>query len=272
MQRFNTSFTAMLGSLWRNRSFVLTLIKRDVQSRYRGSILGLFWSFIQPLFMLAIYTFVFSVVFKARWNAGSDSKTEFALVLFAGLIIFNLFSECINRAPGLVVSHANYVKKVIFPLEILPCVSLGSALFQVCISLLVWLLFYILCIGVPPLTILLFPVVLLPLLLFTLGLSWLFAALGVYLRDLSQIVGLITTVLLFLSPIFYSIESLPVAYRSILLCNPLTPALVAVRNVLYWGVIPSVTGFLVYSVAASLVAWSGFICFQTTRKGFADVL
>jgi lipopolysaccharide transport system permease protein len=163
MQNFSTSPREMVASLWRNRSLTQALVHREVVGRYRGSALGLLWSFFNPLFMLAVYTFVFSIVFQAKWGEGSDSKVEFALVLFAGLIVFNFFAECINRAPGLILANINYVKKVIFPLEILPWVSVGSALFHGFVSLLVWLLFYLLVYGLPSPIIFLLPLVLLPL-------------------------------------------------------------------------------------------------------------
>jgi lipopolysaccharide transport system permease protein len=189
------------------------MVKRDVAGRYRGSILGLFWSLFNPILMLVIYTFVFSVVFKARWSVDSDSKTEFALMLFAGLMIFNLFAECVNRAPTLVIGNVNYVKKVVFPLEILPWVSLGSALFHFLVSLCVWLVACVVLFGELQVTALLLPVVLFPLLMFILGVAWFIAALGVYLRDVGQIVGVLTSVLMFLSPIFYPLSALPVEYR-----------------------------------------------------------
>ena len=169
--------------------------------------MGILWSFFNPVLMLIVYTFVFSIVFKARWIGGTDSKTEFALVLFAGLMMYNLFAECINRAPGLVLGNVNYVKKVVFPLEILPIVAIGSATFHLIISLFVWLCFYLIFIGVPPSTIGLLPVLLFPFFLMILGLTWLLASLGVYLRDVTQIIGILTTALLFLSPIFYPISA-----------------------------------------------------------------
>lgn len=272
MQNFSISPLEMGASLWRNRTLAKALVQREVVGRYRGSIMGILWSFFNPVFMLVIYTFVFSVVFKARWNAGSDSKTEFALVLFAGLIMFNLFAECFNRAPGLVLSNANYVKKVVFPLEILPWVSLGSALFHTLISLVVWLIAYLVLFGTPHATVLLWPLIMLPLLLFIMGLSWGLAALGVYLRDVTQVIGVMTTVLMFLSPIFYSGESLPQEYRSYLQINPLTPAIEQARDVLFWGRVPDMADYLVYLLGAALIAWLGFAWFQKTRKGFADVL
>jgi lipopolysaccharide transport system permease protein len=222
--------------------------------------------------MLAVYTFVFSEVFKARWNATSDSKTEFALVLFAGLLIFNLFSECINRAPGLILSNVNYVKKVVFPLEILPFVALLSSLFHAAISLAVWLLAYTLLIGIPHATALYLPLILVPFLLFVLGFSWALASLGVYLRDVSQFIGIFTTVLMFLSPLFYPASNLPQPYRQWLNFNPLTPVIEQTRAVLYWGQPPNFTLLAIYCVATFFVAWLGFAWFQKTRKGFADVL
>jgi lipopolysaccharide transport system permease protein len=272
MQNFSISPAEMGASLWRNRTLAKALIQREVVGRYRGSIMGILWSFFNPVFMLVIYTFVFSVVFKARWHAGSDSKTEFALVLFAGLMMFNLFAECINRAPSLILSNANYVKKVVFPLEILPWVILGSALFHTLISLFVWLLAYLALFGVPHITVLLLPMIMLPLLLFIMGLTWGLASLGVYLRDVAQVTGVLTTVLMFLSPIFYSGESLPEQYRQFLLINPLTPAIEQARDVLFWGRVPDMATYLVYLLGAALVAWLGFVWFQKTRKGFADVL
>lgn len=256
----------------RRRGLILDLARRDVAGRYRGSVLGLLWSFFNPLLMLAVYTFVFSVVFKARWAGGSDSKTEFALVLFAGLIFFNFFSECINRAPVLVIGNANYVKKVVFPLEVLPVVTMASAAFHLLISFCVWLLFYLLFFGIPPITIALLPLVLLPLMLLTLGLSWLLASLGVYLRDVAQVVTVITTVLMFLSPIFYSVSSLPENYRPFLKANPLTLTIEEARSVMIWGVPFEWMPWVGYLLATMLVAWLGFAWFQKTRKGFADVL
>ncbi len=272
MNKFFTSPSEMFASLIRNRELVLALTKREILGRYRGSVLGLLWSFVHPIVMLLIYTFVFSVVFKARWNAGSDSKTEFALVLFAGLIVFNLFSECITRAPSIILSHANYVKKVVFPLEVLPWVTVGTALFQALMSLSVWLLFYVIFFGLPHATALLLPLVVLPILFITMGLSWMLASLGVYLRDVGQIVGIGTTVLMFLSPIFYPISSLPANYQHLLLLNPLTPAIEGVRDILFWGNLPSIGLYAVYLAISIIFSWLGFVCFQKSRKGFADVL
>ena len=272
MQNFSISPNEMLASLRRNRNLIKALIQREVVGRYRGATFGLLWSFFNPVFMLAIYTFVFSVVFKARWNSGSESKTEFALVLFAGLVVFNLFSECLNRAPGLILSNANYVKKVVFPLEILPWVALGTALFHALVSLLVWLLAYWILFGVPHLTVFWLPVVVLPLFLYVMGFMWLLASLGVYLRDVSQFIGTVTMVLMFLSPVFYPITALPEEYRIYLKFNPLTQVVEQVRDVLFWGKPPDLAALALSLLCGGAVACAGFAWFQKTRKGFADVL
>lgn len=272
MQSFSISPREMTASLWRNRGLIKALVRREVLGRYRGSFMGILWSFFNPVFMLAVYTFVFSVVFKARWSGGTESRTEFALVLFAGLIVFNLFAECVNRAPGLILANVNYVKKVVFPLEILPWVALGSALFHGLISLGVWLLAHCILFGVPHATVLFLPLIALPLVLFIMGLAWGLAALGVYLRDVSQFIGIVTTTLMFLSPIFYPVDALPEAYRGLLYLNPLTPAIEQTRDVLFWGRSPDFAMLLIYLLASAAIAWLGFAWFQKTRKGFSDVL
>lgn len=259
-------------SMKQHRSLLWSLIKREVVGRYKGSVMGILWSFFNPILMLAVYTFVFSVVFKARWIGGTGSKTEFALMLFTGLMVFNLFSECINRAPGLILSNVNYVKKVIFPLETLPIVVCGSAILHFIISLFVWLVFYFIFFGVPSVTIMYLPIMMLPLVFLTLGLSWFLASLGTYLRDISQITIVLTTVLMYLSPIFFPVSALPEEYRPMMQINPLTDIVEQIRNIMIWGKAPD---WLIWSKQLGLsliIGWLGFIWFQKTRKGFADVL
>jgi len=272
MQPFNASPIAMIKSAFTHRNLIRTLIGREVSGRYKGSVLGIFWSFFTPALMLVVYTFVFSVVFKARWAGGGESKSEFALILFAGLLVFNLFSECVNRAPGLVLANTNYVKKIVFPLEILPLVSLGAALFHAAVSLLAWLIFYVLLFGMPPATLFLLPVVVLPLVLLTLGVSWFLAAISVYLRDVGQFTGIVTTAMLFLSPIFYPRSTLPQNYQAALQANPLTLPVEVARDLLFWGRMPQWSSLAIYAAASVLIAWAGFTWFQRTRKGFADVI
>jgi len=249
------------------------MIKREVVGRYKGSIMGIFWAFFNPVFMLAIYTFVFSVVFKARWGVGeSETKAQFAVVLFAGLIVFNFFSEVVNRAPGLIISNVNYVKKVVFPLEILPIVSIGSALFHTAISLCVLLAGFFIFNGFLHATVLLIPFVFIPLIIFIAGLAWILASLGVFIRDLGQAMGLVTTTLIFLSPVFYSVGALPEKFQPALMANPLTFIIEQARGVLIYGHFPDWIGLTIYTAVAVLVAWLGFVWFQKTRKGFSDVL
>lgn len=273
MIEFSAAPREMIASPWRHRDLIVASVKREVLGRYRGSFLGLFWSFFNPLLMLFVYTFVFSVVFKARWGVtGSDSKAEFALVLFAGLIVFNIFAECFNRSTGLILNNVNYVKKVIYPLDILPWISLGSALFHGAISLIVWLLAYTFFYGVPHLTVLLLPLIFLPFIFIVMGITWFLASLSVFLRDVAQFVGVFTTMLMFLSPIFYPITALPENYRVLLYMNPLTPIIEQSRAVLFWGDLPDFKLLACYGIASLLIAWLGFAMFQKTRKGFADVL
>lgn len=255
-------------------ALIRSLIRRDIVGRYRGSGLGLLWSLIAPLFMLAVYTFVFGTVFGARWTPGqtTSSTTEFAIVLFAGLIVFQLFSEVILRAPTLVLSNVNYVKKVVFPLEILPVVALGSALFHAAVSLVVLVAALLIAHGQIALTAILLPLVLLPLLLVILGLAWLLASLGVFVRDITQILGMLVTALMFLSPVFFPLSALPEWIRPWLAFNPLTLPIEQTRDVLIWGQAPDFAALAVYAVLAVVVAAAGLRWFQLTRKGFADVL
>jgi len=247
---------------------------REVASRYKGSALGLAWSFFIPVLMLMIYTFVFSEIFRTRWGGigGDDSKTQFAVLLFVGLIVLNLFNEVVNRAPGLIISNVNYVKKVLFPIEILPVVAMGAALFHSLISLGVLLLAFAVFNGFVHWTLIFIPLVVLPLVILTIGLSWILASLGVFLRDVSQTIGIITTVMLFLSPVFYPLTAVPERFRPIIMANPLTFIIEQARAVLIWGKLPDWQGLGIYTAGAVLVLWMGYAWFQKTRKGFADVL
>ena len=263
----------MWASLWRHRYLIWQMSKREVIGRYRGSVMGLAWSFFNPVIMLAVYTFVFSMVFKARWGVGSqESKADFAIILFVGMIVHGLFAECVNRAPGLIFSNVNYVKKVVFPLEILTWVAMGSALFHAMISLAVLLIAQLIVNFSLPWTAVLFPLVILPLLLATMGVAWVLSAIGVFVRDIGQTTGIITTVLLFVSPVFYPVSALPKEYQHWLLLNPLTFVIEEARNVLIWGKIPDWAGWGISFLASLAIACAGFWWFQKTRKGFADVL
>lgn len=268
-----TSPLALAAGLWRNRQLIAAMVRREVVGRYRGSVMGLLWSFITPLLMLVVYTFVFSVVFKARWSgAEGEGRAQFAMLLFTGLVVHGLFAEVINRAPSLVTGNVNYVKRVVFPLEILPVVAAGAALFHAAVSLAVLLLAVLVATGSVPWTALLFPLVLVPLLLLTLGVGWALASLGVFMRDVGQVVGLLTTVLLFVSPVFFPVAAVPEALRPWMHLNPLTFIIEQSRALLIFGRPLAWPGWLAYTAGAAVLAWAGYAWFQKTRKGFADVL
>jgi len=270
------SLFALVRSLWIHRQLLGQMTRREVVGRYRGSFLGLGWSFLNPLLMLCVYTFVFSVVFKARWGVspegGEESRAMFAIVLFIGMIVHGVFAEILNRAPSLITGNVNYVKKVVFPLEILPVVSACVALFHALASLVVWLLAYVVFIDVPHWSVLLFPVVMLPLLLLALGIAWLLASLGVFIRDIGQTISIITMIMMFLSPVFFPVKSLPEEIQPLIMANPLTFIIEQARDVLIWGRLPDFSGLLGYMAVALIILWAGFAWFQKTRKGFSDVL
>lgn len=272
MYKSSLSPREMFSSIWRNLDLIRALAKREVLSRYRGSMMGIMWSFITPTLSLAVYTFVFGNVLKSRWHGSSGSEADFALMLFSGLIIFNFFAECIIRAPTLISSNVNYVKKFVFPLEILPFTVMLNALFHGCVSFIVWLASYFLIVGIPNGTMLFFPFLIVPLIFITLGFMWILASLGVFLRDISQFIGVMITALMFLSPLFYPMSSIPDAYRSLLYLNPLTVPIELTHDVLFFSKPPELLSLGVYWSVTMIFAWLGFAWFQATRKGFADVL
>ncbi|MEB0120479.1 ABC transporter permease [Pseudomonas sp. CCI1.2] len=274
MERFSTSPVEILRSVKKYRQLITQMTHREIIGRYKGSVFGLLWAFVTPILMLAVYTFVFSVVFKARWAGGGadQNRADFAIMLFTGMIVFGLFSECINRAPGLILGNPNYVKRVVFPLHILPWIVLGTALFNAFVSFLVLIIFFLLTDHSLTWAVLYLPLVLLPLVFISVGLSWFLSALGVYLRDVGQTVGIFTTVLMFLSPVFYPMASLPEKYQLYLRFNPLAGIIEHTRDVLILGVVPNVAHLLISLAISICIAWLGFAWFQKTRRGFADVI
>lgn len=258
--------------LWYHRELIKQFTKREVIGRYRGSYLGILWSFLNPLLMLVVYTFVFSVVFKARWSTGSNNRLEFALILFSGITTFNLFAEVVTRAPSLIINNINYVKKVVFPLEILPVVVLGSALIHGAISLSILIIALVVLLGKIHVTIVFLPLVLLPLVLISLGLGWFFASLGVFLRDVGHIIGVAVQVLMFLSPIFYPVSAIPIKLQPIYHLNPLSFVVEDMRRIIIWGTMPNWEWLLLGTIISGFFAMLGYGWFQKTRGGFADVL
>ncbi|MGE7020687.1 ABC transporter permease [Solibacillus cecembensis] len=268
-----SSIKSQIKYLFAQKSLIIQFTRREISNRYKGSYLGIVWSFVTPIMMLAIYTFVFSVIFQARWGTDEEtSKVEFALILFTGLLVFNIFSEVVSRAPSLIIANSNYVKKVVFPLEILPIVALGSALFQALISYLILLLAMLMLTGTFYWTALLFPIILLPLMLVSLGLAWFLASLGVYIRDVGQIVGIVIPALMFMSPIFYSRSSIPESFQFVYSLNPVTYVVEDMRSAIIWGKLPHWDWLIIGTLIGLIIAVLGYIWFKKTRKGFADVL
>ncbi len=274
MKRDSASPLSFIKQMQQHRSLLLQMIQRDITSRYRGSALGLVWSFITPLLMLAVYSFMFGVVFNARFGdaASSDMDANFTLTLFCGLVIHTLLSDCLTRAPTIILHHSSYVKKVVFPLEILPAMVVGSALFHFAMGVMVLAGGLLLANHTLPLTILYLPIVILPFLPLLLGISYLLAALGVYLRDIGQLTGLVSTMLLFLSPIFYPIEALPEAFRPLMFANPLTPIIQQMRAIAIGGLAPDFMMLGAYLALSLCILFVGYGWFQVTRKGFADIM
>ncbi|MBB6670624.1 ABC transporter permease [Cohnella nanjingensis] len=256
----------------KNNGLIIQLVRREVASRYKGSFLGIIWSFITPLLMLLVYTFVFSLVFKSRWPGQSESQIEFALLIFSGMTMYNIFSEVVGKSSNLIPNNSNYVKKVVFPLAILPVVTLISTLIHAAISILILLCGLILFYNGIHLTVLLLPIVMLPMLLLTLGISWFVASIGVFFRDIGHLVNILLQVLMFLSPIFYPIESIPQSLRFLYYINPLSYTVEDARKVLVWGQTPNWVWIGTGSLIGLMIFILGYGWFQKTREGFSDVL
>lgn len=259
--------------LGRHAPLIWRMARREVLARYRGSFIGLGWSLIQPLMMLCVYTFVFSVVFQSRWGTGGDqSQSAFALTLFISIITYNIFSELINMAPGIILNNVSYVKRVVFPLEILPVVTLVSVLINTLFSLLAWLCGMMVLGNGIPWTALLIPVVWLPLVLFSLGCAYFLSSLGVFIRDIGATVSIITTVFLFMSPIFYPLSSIPEQFHFLCRFNPFALFVEDARRVALWGRLPDWTAYGV-GLAVSLIVFTlGYAWFVKSKRAFADVM
>lgn len=251
---------------------IADLTVRQILLKYRGSYFGIFWSIVTPLLMIISYSLVFGQIFKSKWGGEVETGMGFPLLLFSGLIAFNLFSECLQRSPYLIIENPTYVKKVAFPLEILPVVMLLVSLFNALVNILVWVLFYFLLLGTPHLEISLLPLMLLPVMLLSLGVGWLFSSVGVYVRDLAQSVGFVITILLFLSPIFYPASAVPKDYQWVVSFNPVGFSVEVVREIMFFGKLPNWSEFIPYLFKCALFAGASFLWFQRVRRGFADVV
>ncbi|HKU17748.1 MAG TPA: ABC transporter permease [Candidatus Saccharimonadales bacterium] len=274
-QLVKTTGTRALGpfsAFLQHRSLTLELTKRDILGRYRGASFGLLWSLISPFLMLGVYSFAFGFVMKSKWPPVNGHNAHFSVILFVALIVHGFFAECLSRSPQLITSQPNFVKRVIFPLEILPWSMLLSALFHMAMNVLAFLLLRLAVEGVLTWTIIYLPLVVLPLMLLTLGVSWLLAALGVYLRDIGQIMGVLTTALLFMSSAVIPLSAVPEAYRILFRLNPLTFIIDQARQVSLWGGEPDWLGLFLYGLGGLAMTYIGYMWFNATRKGFGDVL
>ncbi|MGA3067900.1 MAG: ABC transporter permease [Tepidisphaeraceae bacterium] len=263
---------AVFTTAWTHRRLIARLARREVEARYKGSALGILWMVLLPLLMLGVYTFVFGFVLKSRWDIPPGGKGTFFLLVFAGIIWMNLFIECAGRASTLVLSNVTYIKKVVFPLEILPYVLVVSELVTVLSSGVVLAVMYLAVLGRPPQTYVWLPVVVAPLFLMTLGWVWWISSLGVFLRDLRHVVVVLLNLIPFLSPLFYPLSRIPEPARWAIYLSPLTVILEQVRAVLFWGQPPDWIAWSVYFVVSWLVAWSGLAWFRHAQTGFADVV
>jgi lipopolysaccharide transport system permease protein len=267
--RFVAEPFSAFGRHW---SLTRELTKRDVLGRYRGASFGLLWSVLSPFLMLLVYSVAFGSIFKSRWAQQVDGGPDYVLILFVGLIVHGFFTECLTRAPQLIVGNPSYVKRVVFPLEVLPWPMLLSAFFHMLMNVLVLLIIFAARFGVPPWTVVLFPLVLLPLALVGAGTGWLFASLGVYLRDISQITGVLATAMLFLSSAVVPVDTLPAHYQAIFRLNPLSFIIDQARAVALWGQQPDWLGLGLYALGALAICYLSYAWFRATRSGFADVL
>jgi lipopolysaccharide transport system permease protein len=271
--KFALFFSSSISAITKNIPLVITLSEREIKGKYKGSHLGFLWALINPLLLLLVYTFVFSVVFKVRWGGNvSDGKLDFALIMFVGVVLHAMLSDSLIKSTGLILNNPNYVKKIIFPLAILPLVNAIAAFAHALIALAALLVVFVFAKGHLNWTTIFAPLVIFPLFLYCVGFGFLLASLGVFLRDISQGIGLITISLLFLSPVFYPISALPENYQAWMNLNPLTVIIEQSRQVIIMGNFPDWSALLKAYGLSILTCFIGYAWFQKTRKGFADVL
>lgn len=257
---------------WQHASLIWQFASRLVQTRYRQSWLGTTWVLLTPLLMLTVYTLVFRNIFRVRWGTLDESNLAFALRLYAGLAVFNFFAECINRAPNLVLAEPHLVKKVRFPLEILPWVNLMAGLVHLGIALVMLCLLGAWEQAQLSLTLLALPLVWLPLMPLVVGLGWWLAAIGTYVRDIDQLVSMALSVLMFLSPVFFPVEALPAQWQQWVLINPLAGVMTDTRSVMLAGHWPDWSRLALNFLACTALAAAGAVFFHRVREGFADVV
>lgn len=264
---------ALLLTLWRHKMLILALTRREIEGRYKGSLFGVFWSVLTPLLMVTVFTYVFGEIFQSKWAGASNTNhMDFAAALFAGLLVYNLFAECIGKASSLIASNPNFVKKIVFPLEILGVVTVAASLFHFVVAYCIVIVLVLLSNWHLSWTVLLTPIVIAPLLMLVMGLTWIVSALGVYIRDISQIISPALTALMFLSPVFYPLSSVNEKFRWLYHLNPLTRVIEDLRAVLLHQALPDWLPWLTHSLLSAVIMALGFVFFQKTRKGFSDVI
>lgn len=269
---FNFIFKPFKSPL-KNKYLLLNLLRREIYAKFKNSYMGLLWIFIIPLIMIFLYTFIFSFIFQSRVGGEIEvPRTYFALQLFSSLVLFNFFSDTFVKSISSISSNVNYVKKIIFPLDILCWVNLGESLFNLTISLMVWFLAYFIIVGVPNWHIIFLPLILLPYAFFIIGTSWIISSISVFVRDLQQVSNLIITILLFSSPIFYNLTTIPEKLQKFLFINPLTAPIVFSKQIFYEGTFPDLSTFFIYSLFSVTIFFIGFCIFNILRKDFSDVL
>lgn len=262
----NTSFNTRF-------SLIKTFVKRDIVSRYQGSVFGSLWLLAQPLMQLALYSFVFGVIFRMKWNLETDGgNVHFGFILFSGILLHSFFSESLVRGPSLITSYPSYVKKVIFPLNILALVNSFSALATYLFGLVVLLAVFIISGGDFSLKyiFLLFPILMI--FIFTLGLSWLLSAIGVYFRDINNFMTHLVTILLFTAPICYPMSMLPEKYQSLLYLNPITLPLLIFQDIVFKDKFEFSWSIFVHLFIGLLICYIGYTVFNKLKRGFADAI
>lgn len=263
----------MVRALLAHRELIRQFTVRETVVRTKGSQLGIVWVLLNPVATAAIYTFVFSLILESRWDKLGGKPAEFPLTLLLGVTIFGIFSDAVHQAPSLIVQRPNYVTKVIFPLEVFAVASLGATVFYALVTLGVVLLGAAVLLGSVSATLWVSPLMFVPLLALSLGSAWFLAALGVFLRDIGQIVGLLVgKVLMFLTPLFYQVERVPERYRWLVEYNPLTPVVENLRRTMLWGEMPDWHTFGLTTALGFAALMGGYAFFQKSRRGFADVL
>jgi len=271
VQVYSASLPNYLATVVRYRDLIGQLVRREFSTRYRGSVLGIFWAVLNPVITVLVFSFLFGVVFRARWGT-EPTAPNFVIIVLVGMIIHGMLAESLGQAPNLVLGRLSYVKKVVFPLEVLPIVTVVTALINAAVGMTVVLAANGVLQGSIVPTVLLLPVVLVPFILLITGIVLFVGAFGVYVRDLTQIVNFLNMITLFLAPVFYPISVVPEQYRVLLFLNPLTFILEQARDVMLFGRLPDWSGLAIYTVIAFGFAWLRLWWFQRARKGFADVM